>query len=360
MSTELSTTQTDSLTKFGHRDQIREMTERIRHMVPGAERAPNAVILAAAQKAIAHELDLFDGEVYLMEIKGQWSAHVGIRGLRRNAQGKYMLEDSDEYPRRMSDEELKADLGDSYQKGAIGVEVRLYNLPMARKCKDAGVPYFARRERGVWVPGERVPNGRTPAWVAQKRAEKAALTAEFPLAFVGDADDDDAIEYVEWKLTQHDRETAIEAPRRNTTDDDAIFAVEAPPANYENEVEFMATEDAHQDTPEPPQRLVAKQKGNGGTATPSDAWKPSAAHIRLFDAIKATQGDATDKKTSDDWRHECIRRYTASQDDSETLTSATELTPVAAAQMAAAFEKNVAYYTKAFAEWYTAEAEIPA
>ena len=53
-----------SLTKFGDREEIRELADRLKMMMPGGVQYTQTEALTLAQIAVAHDLDPFNGEAW--------------------------------------------------------------------------------------------------------------------------------------------------------------------------------------------------------------------------------------------------------------------------------------------------------
>jgi len=71
--------------------------------------------------------------------------------------------------------EERAEHGIAEQPAAVGYVTTLYILADAIECQKAGIPYYPLVGTAVWRPGDEVPRGRTPAWVAKKNSLKDAL-----------------------------------------------------------------------------------------------------------------------------------------------------------------------------------------
>ena len=86
-----------AIAAFGERDDIKELGERLRKLMPGTVKFTEEEALAVAQVALAHELDPFNGEVWgLKGDNNKWyGVMVGIKGLRKNARNQARREGGD-------------------------------------------------------------------------------------------------------------------------------------------------------------------------------------------------------------------------------------------------------------------------
>ena len=71
-----------TLAGYGSRDTVREMEERILAMIPGAGKYTAGERRALAQLAVAHNLNPFNGELWVIPGSG---TIIGIKGLRKLA-----------------------------------------------------------------------------------------------------------------------------------------------------------------------------------------------------------------------------------------------------------------------------------
>lgn len=245
--TELAIRDTAEIKTFGSRDDIAAIRDRIMTMIPGAAEAPQDVVWAAAQLAVAHDLDPFNGEIYIIKlgrkkVGNDWvddyRAHIGVKGLRKKArrQAKYMAQF-----RTMEAAEVKALRRGEYDPGDIGVECTLYRLDVARECKSIGIPYIPTVAIGLWrqraqyhskkkewMP-DNIPNTWTAEQVAKKRAEinaiKEAFDVDFAVADPAQVDDDDVVEVVGRQVKNHDQQRALfaERPIHREANGDILF-----------------------------------------------------------------------------------------------------------------------------------------
>jgi len=195
----IQNTNGNSLALFGGREDIREMAERIKKMMPGTTRLDETEALTVAQIAVAHGLDPFNGEVWgLKGENGKWyGTMIGIKGLRKGA-------------RRQADEEngtywtetpLMVDPAKySEPEGTIVYEVHLRDsVTMQAYGKSlnalttAGIPYKEAIEMAGRAPvyvgvGIADPNERSKMKIharARKRAEADAIKQRYDVSFVG-------------------------------------------------------------------------------------------------------------------------------------------------------------------------------
>jgi hypothetical protein len=88
--------QNTALSEFGGRDEIKELAERLRIMMPNAQKLNDNEARAVAQIAVAHQLDPFNGEVWGIKGEDKWyGVMVGIKGLRRSARREARKNGSD-------------------------------------------------------------------------------------------------------------------------------------------------------------------------------------------------------------------------------------------------------------------------
>ena len=212
----LAATPKQALAPWGGRSDVRELAERLKMMMVGAQKLGDAQALALAQSALAHGLDPFNGEIWMLPSGLQ----IGIKGLRKKArqqvQGNFWITfrqvtDPDERARR------------NFASGGIVYDACLYDSETIRAYVEA-VSQFQKVNApwewivqtlgekpytvgtGVWTPGEKTR--MEPDLVARKRAEADALKRRFDVPFglaVGDETD----------VPQGDEWTAIAAESDN-------------------------------------------------------------------------------------------------------------------------------------------------
>ena len=177
---------------FGTRDEVRELTDRLKLMLPGGERLGGSQIRALAQGAVAHGLDPFNGEIWMIPGRGLM---IGIKGLRRKAreqsQGGFYINFFEIID---PDDRRRWGIPD----GALAFEARLYETDNLRSYTEtierltkAGMPWETVEKIvgvrpytsgiGYTLAGE--PTKMTRIQNAQKRAEADALKRRFDVPF---------------------------------------------------------------------------------------------------------------------------------------------------------------------------------
>ena len=224
---------------FGQKATVAAIRDRIVAMMPGAADAPPDVQWAAAQLAVLHKLNPFNGEIYVIRLGKKkvgnqwvddWRTHVGVKGLRTLArrQANFMTEE-----RELSPEEVKHLRRDNYDPKDVGVEVTLWRLDVARECKELGIPYapvkatgFWRvkaqyhRQNSEWMP-DSVPNTWNEYDVAAKRAEINAIKKGFDMVIdVGDPSIENDVEVLGEQVASMERDEAPIMQRELTYEED--------------------------------------------------------------------------------------------------------------------------------------------
>jgi len=221
MSTEITAVQS-GLIVWGSRDEVRELNERLKIMLPGGEKLNDKQRLALAQASIAHSLDPFNGEIYMIPGSGLM---IGIKGLRKKAheqvQGNF-------WPnfREISNEDERNRL--LIPEGALAFEARLFDSENIRlyveavsQLLKAGIPWEAVKEMigdkpytsgiGIFRKGEKTR--MEPVQCAMKRAEADAIKRRFdvPFGLAVDVESDTDAEYagnwsdaIDGDVVQHD------------------------------------------------------------------------------------------------------------------------------------------------------------
>ena len=190
-----------SLTKFGDRDEIRELAERLKMMMPGGVQYTQAEALTLAQIAVAHDLDPFNGEAWLIkdnESGKVYGALIGIKGHRKHAkrQSNYWGWGMNGGFERVTDPRKLAEY--NVQETAIVYEYKImdevtleaYTKNLTNMTKG-GIPLEVAQKImgpapitlgvGVWTAGERTK--MKPHQCAMFRAEKDALKRRFDVKF---------------------------------------------------------------------------------------------------------------------------------------------------------------------------------
>lgn len=186
--------------QFGSREEVKELAERVQKMLPGGNNYTQAEALTLAQIAVAHDLDPFNGEVWL--IKGNdgkvYGALIGIKGHRKHAkkQANYWGVGNNGGFERVTDpqkfKEYKAPEGSIIYEYRIMDDVTgaAYTNSIANLIK-AGIPFEQIQVMfgpppitlgvGIWSPGEQTK--MKPHQCAMFRAEKDALKRRFDVQF---------------------------------------------------------------------------------------------------------------------------------------------------------------------------------
>lgn len=212
MNNQALTKTTTAVTPWASRQDVRELEERLRTMLPGASKLNALELFGLAQAAIAHNLDPFNGELWCIPGKGLMA---GIKGHRRAAHrqineeagggGNYFVEFF-----QLTTDEMNAL---KIPVKSLAFRARLYDSQTTRayvenveRMLKAGMPWEIVSQImgskpytegiGYYVDGESTK--MTPVQVAQKRAEADALKRRFDLPFTmcvgvnGDSDMVDA------------------------------------------------------------------------------------------------------------------------------------------------------------------------
>lgn len=187
-----------TLSVFSTRDELKEMGDRLRKMMPSAQQFSDGEALAVAQVALAHGLDPFTGEVWgLKSQDGKWyGVMVGIKGLRKSALREAIAEDTTywtEFQRIDPGEAAAANtsvvykciIRDTKSMQAYGKTINILTT--------AGVPYkeaIAMIGPAPQVVGIGIANTDERSKLdihrrAKKRAESDAIKQRFALNFSG-------------------------------------------------------------------------------------------------------------------------------------------------------------------------------
>lgn len=237
---------------LGDRLEIAGAHKRLLLMLPNANSMPVDVLWSLAQLSVAYRLDPFNGEIYAAQVgkekdgddwRDKYVVMIGIKGFRvlAHRQSHYTIAPI----KVLSAEQVQELRRDLYDPNDIGVEIELYRLDVARECKQVGIPYYPTIGRGFWrakakairdrqgnITGykpDNIPETWTALEVAEKRAEKSAITKAFdlrldPRMFSEEEVFDRAMNDL---ADQHDRATAITMRQVNTVteeDGDVIYA----------------------------------------------------------------------------------------------------------------------------------------
>ena len=200
-----------SLALLPDKQQLAEVNNRIKVMLPGGAKLSNEERFALAQIAVAHQLDPFNGEVWYIPGRGPM---IGIKGLRKKAreqvQGNFWIDF-----REITDEAERKRYG--IEAGALAFEARLFDSENVRNYCDmvaqmtkSSIPWPDVKQIigdkpytsgiGVLRPNEQTKMERVQC--ALKRAEADALKRRFDIPFGLNVEADtepDAIDG-EWKI----------------------------------------------------------------------------------------------------------------------------------------------------------------
>jgi len=187
---------------FGTSDEVNALDKRLKVMLPGADKLNQGQRLALAQAAIAHGLDPFNGEIWMIPGRGLM---VGVKGLRKKAhqqvKGNYWIDF-----RFIDSEAERAQL--RIPTGALAYEARLFDTEnittyttAVGSLTKAGIPWEAVERMvgskpytsgiGVLAPGEQTK--MQPMQCAMKRAEADAIKRRFDVPFGMEVIDDDQL-----------------------------------------------------------------------------------------------------------------------------------------------------------------------
>ena len=211
-----------ALAPFGSRDEVREMTERLRLMLPGVGQSlSKGQILALAQGAVAHGLNPLNGEIWIIVDRDGNSRglQIGIKGLRKKAheqvKGNFWCEfieitDPDTRARwqiAASDLAFECRLFDSET-------IRLY-VEAIERLQTAKLPWEVIERMvgarpyttGIGILKANEKTKMAAVQCARKRAEADAIKQRFDVPFgVAVAEDDEppafAGEWIEGKATE--------------------------------------------------------------------------------------------------------------------------------------------------------------
>ena len=234
---ELARTEKQISLYYGERSEIRELVDRMRAGLPNAANIPDAGIRALATAAYAHDLDPWNGEIWVIynEKKNETSLMAGVKGLRKAAKKQlenrhhyylsfrpilqeeypqYGLDKADEYGHKVELAEIcelrRGDACEEYSKTLRQVFDMCGSFDVARDMLGPMPVYI-----GVGVVREGTRSKMEKCQLVKKRAESDALKRAFDLPFsdrvsgngdsvtVGNADEDDGAiegEYEAWDV----------------------------------------------------------------------------------------------------------------------------------------------------------------
>lgn len=181
------------LANFGAREDVKELSERIRSMLPGGAKYTLEEARTLAQISVAHDLDPFNGECWLL--KNQKSGEVlgaliGIKGHRKHAKRQsaywgdfHRIVDPTEYnaPERsiVYEYHIRDEVTmEAFTRRLESLAKLGYSLEEAQKMVGKAPVTVGI---GIWEPGEKTK--MKPAQCAMFRAEKDALKRRFDVKF---------------------------------------------------------------------------------------------------------------------------------------------------------------------------------
>ncbi len=180
--TDMAVNSNKSIQQFGSREDVHELKTRLVAALPGGKKLNDTEIRALAQASIAHELDPFNGELWIIPGSGLM---IGIKGLRKKAHqqiektgGNYWV---------TFHEVVDEDWRNRHRipKGALCYEARLFDSAIIRtyvstvkNFQDAGMPWEIVQEMvgskpytsGYGVFGDGEFTKMEPIQCVQKRA----------------------------------------------------------------------------------------------------------------------------------------------------------------------------------------------
>jgi hypothetical protein len=185
-----------SVTPWASREDVRELGNRIRELMPGGQKLQPHEALALAQAAVAHNLDPFNGELWFIPGRGLMA---GIKGHRRAAHRQINEEGGGNYWTEFIGP-LNVDEKASLQipTDALAFRCRIFDsrnigtyTASIEKMLKAGMPWEVvsriMGERpyteGIGYLGKNESTKMSPVQCAQKRAEADALKRRFDLPF---------------------------------------------------------------------------------------------------------------------------------------------------------------------------------
>ena len=181
------------LANFGARADVRELSERIKSMLPGGSKYTPDEARTLAQISVAHDLDPFNGECWLL--KNQKSGEVlgaliGIKGHRKHAKRQsaywgdfHRITDPTEYnaPERaiVYEYHIRDEVTmEAFTRRLESLSKLGYSLEEAQKMVGKAPVTVGI---GIWEPGEKTK--MKPVQCAMFRAEKDALKRRFDVKF---------------------------------------------------------------------------------------------------------------------------------------------------------------------------------
>lgn len=182
----------NALALLPDREQLKQVDERLKVMLPGAQKLTAGERYALAQIAVMHGLDPLNGEVWLIPNRGPM---IGIKGLRKKAReqvdGNFWIDF-----REIIDVEERKRYG--IEPGALAFEARLFDsenimtyCSMVERMTKAGIPWESVKTMlgdrpytsGIGVLRQNEQTKMERVQCAMKRAEADALKRRFDVPF---------------------------------------------------------------------------------------------------------------------------------------------------------------------------------
>ena len=169
-------TDTNALTLYPEQKEIDTLQHRIRDLLPGADKFSDAVLTAFAQISLAHNLDPFIGEIWIIPTSRGPRIRAGIEGHRKAAhkQSAYQIRQ-----RQMTSPERDA-------HGLHDKQVAAVSEIFRTDSRIDGQAFIPTQGYGFWSPGDNIAATKTSLWMAYKRSEQDALRKAFDLPFVSE------------------------------------------------------------------------------------------------------------------------------------------------------------------------------
>jgi len=183
---------------YGSQAELKDLGGRIKAMMPGGQVYTDQEAMGLAQLCLAHDLDAFNGEAWLIKVRGESRGMmVGIKGLRKHAKNQspyWGLGGADRIGgfRRILDpaelELYKATPKDIVYELVIVDKERVSEwIDLVKKMMDAGLDPSVIGDCpttvgiGVWKQGESTK--MQPNQAAMYRAERDAIRRRFDVNF---------------------------------------------------------------------------------------------------------------------------------------------------------------------------------
>lgn len=165
---------TKALQLYPEQKEIDTLAHRIRDLLPGADKFADEVLVAFAQISLAHGLDPWIGEIWIIPTSRGPRIRAGIEGHRKSAhkQSPYQLRQ-----RQMNSDERDA-------HGLHDKQVAAVSEIFRTDSRIEGLAFIPTCGYGFWSPGDNVAATKTPLWMAFKRSEQDALRKAFDLPFI--------------------------------------------------------------------------------------------------------------------------------------------------------------------------------